>query len=93
MSNPYKIPSEVSFRQVGKEAFVLHRNDSKVYNLNSTATLIWLEIQKGTSLSVIVENVCDKFDISHNTANDDTMELIDQLTRDKLLVRTDSDDT
>lgn len=92
MKNRFTIPAEVSFQKVGKEVFILHRNDSNVFNLNSTAAFIWSEIENGKDVQEIATSVYNRFTTTKEAAYNDTMELIEQLTSNKLITPDYSDE-
>ena len=85
MSTYYVIQPNISFRQVNDELFLLHRNESTVFNLNPTATFIWNKIANGESTDTIINCLCKEYAIDQDTARNDVMELIDTLQQKNMV--------
>jgi hypothetical protein len=79
MNDHFYISENISFRQVGNEVFLLHRDNNSVFNLNETASFIWNRIQTGTPLNQIVSELCNNFETDASTAADDVAELVQKL--------------
>jgi hypothetical protein len=85
MSDRYSVAPTVSFRQVGDEVFLLHRNESTVFNLNPTAAFIWNGIAKGESAEAVAKKLCEEYDIEPERAHDDVLELIAALLQKRMV--------
>ena len=86
MNNHFTVSENISFRQVGNEVFLLHRDNNSVFNLNTTATFIWNSILAGKDVQVIITELCEQFEIDTKTASKDTNELISKLINSKILL-------
>ena len=86
MNSHFTISENISFRQVGDEVFLLHRDNNSVFNLNATATFIWNGIQAGKDVQVIITELSEQFEIDTETASDDTNDLITRLLDSKILL-------
>jgi len=65
---PVRAPNLAS-RVLNGEAIIMNPADSTLFNLNETATVIWLAADGSRTLREIVENeVCPRFEIDPETA-------------------------
>ena len=81
----YKVLSEVSYRNVGDEIFLINRNENSVYNLNATAAYLFNEIQTGKTVEEIVSDMCSLFDVEFDTAYKDSLDLVKHLIDKKMI--------
>lgn len=86
MNDYYKISENISFRQVGEELFLLHRDNNSVFNLNETASFIWNGIQSHTPINRIISGLCEQFEINESTATEDVSELLKKLINAHIIV-------
>ena len=85
MTNRYTISPEVSFREVGEEVFLLHRNNRSVYNLNETAALIWRGIKEGKNGETIIQELATGYDVDISEASRDVSVIIEQLIENNMI--------
>lgn len=56
-----------------------------IYTLNEVGSLVWKLLDGQTSVSEIVNSVCSEYDITHEEAQKDVIELIDSLEKAGLI--------
>jgi hypothetical protein len=73
---------------VDGEAVLLDIEGGEYFALNSVGSRIW-ELSDGTrSTAEIVSVICDEFDVAEDVAAADAGEILDELEKEKLVVRT-----
>jgi hypothetical protein len=69
------------------EAVLMNPADSALFNLNETATVIWLAADGRTALDEIVDrDVCPRFEIDRDSARRDAEELVRALAECSMLI-------
>jgi hypothetical protein len=81
----YAILQGVSSRKIGREIFILNRNDNSVYCLNPTAACIWRGIGERRSVEEVVSELTGRFDVDGERARRDFSELTARLKEKKLI--------
>jgi hypothetical protein len=82
---PRRAPNMAS-RVFEGEAVLMNPADSALFNLNETATLIWLAADGRTALSDIVDrDICPHFAIDRETALQDAEEVVRSLAECSVL--------
>jgi hypothetical protein len=83
--------SDIACRKLEDEMIVMSVRDSTLFTLNEVATAIWEAADGKTPIEKIVEDtVCQEYEIDHETALLDALELVNRLARDGLLLLADS---
>ena len=82
--------SDLVTRRITGETIIVpireHVGDlDSIYTLNETGTLVWQLIDGKTSISQIVDAICNEYDISPEEAEKDVIELIDCLEESGLI--------
>lgn len=67
------------------EAVLLDVASGKYFALNSVGSRIW-ELCDGRSRAEIVAVICDEFDVGTDIAEADTAEILDELSRERLVL-------
>jgi hypothetical protein len=82
--------SAVAARMLGGEMMIMSAVDSTFFTLNETATAIWQAADGTTPLSKIVANdVCSDYDVDAETAVEDAMQFITELSTHGILMVSD----
>ncbi len=75
---------------MGGETIILAVDDSSLYVLNETASLLWSAADGRTPLEAIVDRVlCPAFDVDRDTGLRDALELVEALASHGILVVSD----
>ena len=83
---PLRSPNLAS-RVLHGEAIVMNPADSSLFNLNETATAIWLAADGHSTLSEIVERrICPDYDVNFEQALLDAEELTRDLAQHSILI-------
>ena len=53
MNNSFKISEKITYEYIDENIFILHIENGKYYKLSKSASLIWSEIEKGSSLKTL----------------------------------------
>ena len=79
-----KDPSIVSREIAGEVILVPIRQNvgdlGRIYTLNETAAFVWLSIDGSVTLAEIRDQIISKYDIAEGEAEEDILELVNQLT-------------
>jgi hypothetical protein len=82
-----KRAANVAARVFGGEAIVMNPADSTLFNLNATATAIWLAADGETTLRRIVErDIVPAFDVGPDEALRDAGEFVQSLAEQSILI-------
>jgi len=78
-------------REIAGETIIVpvrsNTNDlDSIYTLNELATLIWQLLDSRTNVDQIVEAVCREYDISPEEARRDTLDFLQSLEADDLII-------
>ena len=80
----YNKTSEVAFRKVSDEYILVPLSDDiadmdSLFTMNEVGAFIWEQIDGNRSISQIVENVTDEFDVENETAKKDVFTFLDEI--------------
>ena len=76
----------VNWRLIDKEVVFLHDKEKVFYELNKTATYIWLNANGRKTVKDIVKGLISKFDITKEKAEKDAVEFINKGIKNKIFV-------
>jgi len=77
----------IAARKLGEEMLIMSGQDSTLFTLNPTATLLWQSADGVTPLDEIVERrICAEFDVNPEEAVRDAEALAEDLARHGILV-------
>jgi Coenzyme PQQ synthesis protein D (PqqD) len=77
----------IAARMLGEEMLVMSGNDSTLFTLNPTATILWQAADGATPLNEIVEDrICSQFEVKPEDAMRDAEELAENLARHGILM-------
>jgi hypothetical protein len=83
-------PAKVAARMIGGEMMIMSGENSSLYSLNETATILWQAADGVTPLAQIVEErICASFDVDADTALRDCEALAQELARQGILLVSD----
>jgi len=77
-----KIKENLKLRQVGSSFFIVDTNKEMVdftdiFVLNKEAAFLWQEFQgKDFTVEAMVERLCSRYDVNHDTAQQDVEEML-----------------
>ena len=77
----------IAARKLGEEMLVMSGQDSTLFTLNPTATLLWQAADGATPLNEIVESrICSEFDVNREEALRDAEALAEDLAKHGILL-------
>ena len=86
MSNSATPHSHVVYTEFdGNEAVLVDLNTKRYYTLNETAMLVWRGLESGKSTSEIVQEMCERYDVSEAHAAQSIKRLVTSLSAHRLL--------
>jgi len=89
MSDLYeKIPQIVDFitsRVIENEVALMNLKTLKTYSLNSAATAVWEKINGKNTVNEIIKSVSDDYGMDIDNCKEDIIELILELSEEKLI--------
>jgi hypothetical protein len=68
------------------EGVLLHAETEQYYALSATATVAVRLLDSGEAMNVVVDALCDRFDVDRDTARGDVASLVDDLVREQLVL-------
>ena len=80
-----KLPSNVTTKKVDEDLVVLNLDDGTYFKLNKTGAIIWQYLLEGLEVGEVGEKLTNDFDVPHDTAARDVIELISSFQREKLI--------
>ena len=87
MNNQPVIPDHVVSTEFNNgEGVIVDLNSKRYYQLNETATLVWLSLEKGKSIDEIVAEMLLNYDVSEQHAIKSISGLLEEFRSRKLLV-------
>lgn len=69
----------------GNEAVLVDLNTKRYYTLNETAMLVWRGLENGKSTAEIVQEMCERYDVSEVHAAQSIERLVTSLSAHRLL--------
>ncbi len=82
----FKHAENVVVRDEGEETFLFNADTAAFIVVNETARFIWDKIAEETSVGDIVTSLLKEYDVSEETARQDTHEHLEQLVQRGFLV-------
>jgi hypothetical protein len=77
----------IAARKLGEEMLVMSGQDSTLFTLNQTATILWQAADGATPLEEIVERrICSEFDVNREEALRDAEALAEDLAKHGILL-------
>lgn len=76
---------DVPWRIIEGEAIVVDVEGGEIIHLNETGAVVWDGLDGKTTVSGIVDRVCDEFDVDRETAEKDVAEFLKLLTDKKVV--------
>jgi len=70
---------------ISETGYIFNPESGHSYTANDTAVFIIDNLKKEASPQDIIKKLCDEFDVDRNTAEQDTLNLIEQLTTNFLI--------
>ena len=64
----FSVSDQVLTAHLDGEAVLLHLETKQYYRLNSSAARIWSGLERGLDPDALVEDLCDNFDVTPETA-------------------------
>ena len=76
----------VACRTLDGEAVVVHSRTRRLHVLDEVGTFIWDAVSQGDrTVTEVVDHLVTEFDVDRTTAERDTREFLDELSREKLV--------
>ena len=79
------IDDDVLYTSLQEEMAILSLKSDTYFTLNETAAAIWEIIKTPTSFSVIKTKITENFQVPEETAKSDLMDVLQELSRNKLI--------
>jgi hypothetical protein len=81
---------QIAARMMGDEMMIMSAVDSTLFTLNDVATAIWNAADGSNTLEeIVVEKVCEQFEVTHETGMKDAEELVARLAEHEILIVSD----
>lgn len=76
---------DVLFTSMGEDAVLLHVNRGDYYSLNKVGARLWVLADGSKNISDLAGLITEEFEISREVAEQDIMEMAEQLEREGLV--------
>ena len=76
----------LAWREIQGEVVIISPEDSRVHELNSTASFIWKQVDSQRSAAEIAERLAEEFDVTYEAALYDTEDLLASFAEKGLLL-------
>ena len=73
-------------RELGNETIFLSPKGDQIHALDEIGSFIWKQLDGETTLSEVIDRLCDEYEVSRDQAEKDLMVFIAELTGNKLLI-------
>jgi hypothetical protein len=77
--------NQIAARMLGSEMMIMSPRDATLFSLNEVGAVVWQASDGRTSLSEIVQRVCDEFDVAPDAAQKDVNDFLTQMADHKLV--------
>ena len=84
---PTKNDEKIAYRIIDDEVIVVNLEKSTFHTLNSVGAYIWQKLDGKTSVQMIIQDLSDEFDVDSETAEKDTIEFINSMLKEDLLIK------
>ena len=84
-SDTFKVPEEVSWRDVNGEMVVLKLTSGEYYTFNEVGRITWLALAEGKEIEETVQMVIDEYDVTFEKAKSDVENFAMSLIKQELL--------
>lgn len=88
MNDLSKIPVQndnLVAQNVDGELLILDNNCNKIHQLNASAAIIWEECDSTKTVLDIIEKLTSMYDVSNEQAENDVLQIVNQLQIDNLI--------
>ena len=75
-----------AIRELGNEIIFIADAGDELHSLDETGTFIWRNIDGSNSLSIILESICDEYEVERSRAEKDLKKFIRKLKEKGLVV-------
>lgn len=72
---------ECIWRVIHDETFLISKDGKYIHKLDEIGTEIWQKIEGNNTVTDIINHICSIFDVEEETAKQDVIEFIQQLSR------------
>ena len=80
----------LAWREVENETVIISPAESVMHELNDTGSLLWRSIDGRRSAEDLAALLAEQYEVSARVALADTLELLDELSRRRLLITIES---
>lgn len=84
-SDTVEIAKNVVSKNVEQDIVVLNLEDGTYFKLNETGAFTWQMLAKGAPIDKVIEEIIKVYKVSHETAENDIVTLINELQKEGLL--------
>jgi hypothetical protein len=82
--------SDMVWKMVGNEAFIIDKDGTKIHQLNSVGSEIWKNSEGNLTIRQIIEAICNQFEITAEEAEKDSTLFIENMLTQDLVTLTDT---
>jgi methyltransferase-like protein len=76
----------IAYRMIDDEVIVVNLEKSNFHTFNAVGAFIWDRLDGKKSVKMIITDVADEFDVDITTAEKDTIEFINSMLNEDLLI-------
>lgn len=82
---------ELVWRMIDEEVVILTADGHEIHTLNKVGSAIWELVDGTRNFKEIISLICERFDVSSETAKADVLEFAEQLEAKKILLITNAE--
>ena len=82
--------SDMVWRMVGNEAFIIDKDGTKIHQINRVGSEIWKISEGNLTIRKIIETICNHFEITAEEAEKDSVQFIENMLTQGLVTLTDT---
>ncbi|MFH2057846.1 MAG: PqqD family protein [Pseudomonadota bacterium] len=86
-TDTFQSVDEVTWRDIKGELVVLELASGEYYSFNEIGRLSWISLTQGKSVKVIIDEIVNEYDVTHDQAKEDLDGFITGLLENNLIVR------
>ncbi len=84
----YKLNESVLQEKVGEEIIIVNLNNDKMYELNTTGTILLQKILEGKTINEIKKIILGQYDVEESTLTNEIDKIIKDLLNEGILLTT-----
>lgn len=86
LNNSWRISDQAVANMVGDETVILHLGNGTYYGLDPIGARLWTALEGGRSVSAVLDDILEIFEVDRSTAEQDLLALLADLAENELVL-------